>query len=335
MVNVAEHMVNGSEDVVIGIDGGGTHTRVMVADLTGRVLSYVENGSSSLHKDLQASKHVRQALADALALAGKSANQVAMLTAGIAGFDSEADYEWVRPLTELEGLDCPNMHVNDAVVAHSGALLTEPGIIAIAGTGSILFAVNEAGRRIRNYDFHHYAASAARFLAYDVTYELLAGNNGDSDRALVDGILGFWEQPNVQELSRLASYGFVEDRRERDKRFAELAPLITSQALTGSRLARTVCDRAIHQMTVGIEMLATQFAKPEVSVALIGSVVNSEYIRQEMAFRLAAGANRAYRFVQPAFSPVAGAVLLAMRQLNLPIDEPLLHRLGLHENARA
>ena len=51
------------------------------------------------------------------------------------------------------------------VIAHAGALRSAPGIIAISGTGSVVFGVNEAGRRLRNYDFRHYARSAARHLA--------------------------------------------------------------------------------------------------------------------------------------------------------------------------
>lgn len=43
------------------------------------------------------------------------------------------------------GIDCLKQHVNDAVVAHSGALLKDPGIIVISGTGSIIYALTEEG----------------------------------------------------------------------------------------------------------------------------------------------------------------------------------------------
>ncbi len=39
------------EQVVIGIDGGGTHIRVMVCSHRGHVLSYLERGSASIYKD--------------------------------------------------------------------------------------------------------------------------------------------------------------------------------------------------------------------------------------------------------------------------------------------
>lgn len=323
-------MVKETNEIVIGIDGGGTHTRVMAVDLNGNVLSYIEKGGSSIHKDMHAKQNVHEAIEEVLRMSGKKAEQVQALTAGMAGLDSESDLEWVIPLTAIEGLNCQSVHVNDAVVAHSGALLTDPGIVVISGTGSIIYAVNEEGQQIRNYDLTHYAASAARFLAYDATFELLARNTDDSDRSLVREILQHWNVSTVEELSQLALHGFVSDERERNKRFAELAPTITTAALNNSSLAITVCNRAVHQIAVGIEMLAVYFTEPEVRVSLIGSVVNSDYFQFNLAAKLKAGKNKQYLLIQPAFSPVAGAALLALKQLNIPIEANLLNNISLH-----
>ncbi|CAH1210785.1 N-acetylmuramic acid/N-acetylglucosamine kinase [Paenibacillus allorhizoplanae] len=302
----------------------------MAVDLAGHVLSYVEKGASSIHKDLHARENVQGAIEEALQQAGRNVKHVQALTAGIAGLDSKADLEWVCPLTAIEGLDCLKQHVNDAVVAHSGALLTEPGIIVIAGTGSIIYAVNEEGQQIRNYDLHHYAASAARFLAYETTFELLSGNIDASDHDLVSDILMFWELSTVKELSQLALQGFVDDQRERNRKFAQLAPLITKAAVQSSNLAKFVCDRAVHQIMVGVEMLASYFTNAEVNVFLIGSVVNSDYLQLRLASQMSNGNNKKYRLTKPAFSPVAGAVLLALKQLNIPIEQDLSHNLSQH-----
>lgn len=318
------------ERVVIGIDGGGTYTRVMVADTEGRVLSYVERGASSIHKDLQARENVYQALEQAQQESERNACDVAALAAGIAGFDTKEDLIWVEQLTEFPGLNCVKQHVNDAVVAHSGALISEPGIIVISGTGSIIFAVTEDGKQIRNYDLHQYAASAARFLAYDATYELLAGNTRENDLQLVQSMLQFWGVSSVDELSELALKGFITDRRERNRRFAELAPTITEFALKRSTLAQSVCNRAVHQIMVGVEILASYFSQSEVKVALIGSVVNSDYFQQQLEFRMKKGNNKMYRIVSPAFSPVSGAVIMALKQLGIIITPQLLENLALH-----
>ncbi|MUT66481.1 hypothetical protein [Paenibacillus sp. NEAU-GSW1] len=80
------------------------------------------------------------------------------------------------------------------------------------------------------YAFHHYAASAARFIACDAVYEALAGNTDESDEQLLQGFFSHWNARSFEQLYAIAATGFEADRRERDKRFGQLAPLITSFA---------------------------------------------------------------------------------------------------------
>ena len=323
------------EDVIIGIDGGGTHTRVAVSDMQGTVLSYSEQGAASINKDAGAVQNVRQAIVQALKAAGREPRHVKGVAAGIAGYDEEGDREWVEQLTELEGLDCPKWHVNDAVVAHCGALLARPGIIVISGTGSILLAINEKGEMIRNYDFHHYAASAARFIAYDAVYEALARQTVPADAALIRSMLEHWEARSLEELWGIARNGFTADRRARDLRFGQFAPAVTEAALQGSPLARKVCDRAIDEMMVGIEMLAAAFSRDAVTVAFIGSVVGSPYFANRLNERLKQGTVKKYEAVTPQFSPVLGAVLMARQRLMLPVDNEVIANLNRWQRLQA
>ncbi|TFE24510.1 BadF/BadG/BcrA/BcrD ATPase family protein [Cohnella luojiensis] len=317
-----------SSEVVIGIDGGGTYTRVMVSDLDGNVLSYIERGSASIYKDEQATLNVHEAIAEALHMTGRTSEQVQALAAGIAGYDNPSDLDWIIPLTDLPGLTCPKWHVNDAVSAHSGALMTQPGIVVIAGTGSIIAGITEDGQFIRNYDFHHYATSAARFISYDAVYETLAGHSNATDSNLIRLMLEHWNVSSISEFAAVAIRGFTEDRRERDKRFGEFAPFITAAAEHGSSVAVRVCNRAIDQMKVGIELIASSFISNEVAATFIGSVVNSPYFYRALSEQLStAGSNKRYTVVKPQFSPVAGSVLLALKNLNIPIDKAIINNL--------
>jgi glucosamine kinase len=322
--------MSGESGIVIGIDGGGTNTRVMAVDFRGNVLAYVEAGGSSPKKDTNAKSNVQKAIMQAVAEAGRELKDVEYLVAGLAGLDSEDDKEWAEQLTEMPGLDCPRWHVNDAVVAHAGAFLNKPGIIVISGTGSIIFAINEEGRHIRNYDFYHYASSAARFLSYDAVFEMLAGNIGLSDQRLVRKVLDFWQVDSVSGLRDLGLNGFVRDRRERDRRFGEMSPFITEAAAEGSALARKVCDKAVEAIVVGVELLGSCFGSDEVSVGYIGSVVRSVYIKDRLTQALAARNGKQYRVKEPALSAVAGSVLIALERSGKRVDDSLAARLNEH-----
>jgi glucosamine kinase len=249
---------------------------------------------------------------------------VVALVAGIAGLDAAEDQQWAERFTALPGLNCPRLHVNDAVVAHAGALEGRPGIIAISGTGSIVFGVTESGRHIRNYDFHHYAATAARHIAFDAVHRVLAEDMREQEDPFIRQICAFWNVPDVAALRALGMEGFVSGDFECTRRFGELACLVTEAARQGSPLARSVCDRAAATLSLGIRLVGTCFQERRVRVALIGGAVRSPYMRQAMATELARSQDRRYEVVDPAFSCEAGAVLMALERYGIAPDELIL-----------
>lgn len=227
--------MNDSKDIVIGIDGGGTTTRVMISDLNGHVLSYMEKGAASFHKELTARENVTQAILEALKSANRKLGNVRAVAAGIAGYDDESDLSWVTSLTDVEDLECPKWHYNDTVAALYGSFIMKPGIVAISGTGSVIAAITENREYLRNYDFHHYASSAARFIAYEAVYEVLAGEADQTDSNLVQGMLRHWRTEKITDFYGIAKNGFNSDRRARDKQFGQFASVLTNAALVISQ----------------------------------------------------------------------------------------------------
>jgi len=308
-------------EVVIGIDGGGTSTRVLIYDLKGNELAYAEGGCASKYKDENASDHVKATIEDALVKGERVANDVVMLVAGIAGYESEADDAWITSFTDLPGLHCPKQHLNDSDIAHAGALQNRPGIIAIGGTGTMIMGITENGRRIRNSDYHQYAYSAARHLAYDAVYEVLAGLRDDSNEWLITEMLQHWQTNSLEDLHELARQGFHPDTMKRNQLFGQFAPQVTRAAEQGSSVARRVCNRAAEQLQLGIELVGSNFAQRNVDVALIGSVIRSPYMSSKLTELLKGNSIKQYRVVEPQLQPVVGAILLAYKELGIRTNE--------------
>ncbi|WP_260612174.1 BadF/BadG/BcrA/BcrD ATPase family protein [Paenibacillus popilliae] len=307
-------------NIVIGIDGGGTNTRVMICDLNGNELAYAEGGCASKYKDENAAENVKATIKNALAIAGRDTTSVAALVAGLAGYDSEADDEWIHAFTDLPGLDCPKLHLNDSDVAHAGALQNQPGIIAIAGTGTMIMGINEYGTRTRNLDYRHYAYSSARHLAYDAVYEVLAGRPDDSNEGLIAEMMQHWKTNSLEQFQVLARRGFEPDTMKRDQQFGQFAPYVTLAAEQGSSVAGRVCNRAVEQLRLGIELVGSNFAEHSIDVALIGSVICSSYMRSKLTEMLIAHPVKQYRLVDPLFPPVVGAILLAYKELGVQAE---------------
>ncbi|HBL84838.1 MAG: hypothetical protein A2Y17_05110 [Clostridiales bacterium GWF2_38_85] len=317
-----------SRNVILGIDGGGTYTRVAITSTEGILLSYVESkGAASIYKDLNAKVNVCNAIQEVVNQANCKLEDIVGLAAGVAGLDNDSDLEWVRELTHIDGLECSSQHVNDAVIAHKGAFLSKPGIIAISGTGSIIFGITESGKYIRNYNFHHYAATAARFLSYDTVYKIIAGETDRTDSELVEQVLKHFKVKDLAELAQLGSEGFVEDSRDRNKQFGDLAPVITDAALRGSHLAIEICNQAATAIITGVKLIGSCFDSETVAVALIGSVVNSVYIKNTINELINIQAYKKYNVIEPALPAVLGAITMAMEQKGIALNETVQNNL--------
>ena len=302
--------------VLMGIDGGGTHTRVAVADTEGKLLSYVKRqGGAFLCKDANANENVRLAVLAAAEEAGCGLGDIISLTAGIAGYDRRRDLRWVRKLTKIEGLRCVVQHANDAVVAHRGALLFRPGIVAIAGTGSVIAGITEKGKFIRNYDFRHYANNAACSLTYGCVERILAGETDGTD--FTDKLLPYFGADDANALKALKEKEFGMGYARMLKLLGDFAPEVTAAALNGSRLAGQVCTQAAEETVAGIQMLGSRFTSALVPVALVGSAANSAFMKHAIAELLRK--KRKFTLMEPALPPALGAVLMAAQLAKLDV----------------
>lgn len=132
----------------IGVDGGGTRTTAVVVDENWRVLGQGSAAGSNYHTVGMdnAIAHIAAAIDGALSAAGLGRAEVTAAGFGLAGVRRPPDFE--RMTLPLQSLGFEKFHLDhDAAAAWAGALECQPGVIVIAGTGSIAFGVNAKGER--------------------------------------------------------------------------------------------------------------------------------------------------------------------------------------------
>jgi len=138
----------------LGADGGGTRTTVWVSDREGRVLGRGTAGPSNPVKVglPSAEREILSAAREAIAQAGGSKLQAVCI--GLAGADrqeiSRPLMAWVRKHLRARF----HLVTTDAAIALEAAIGVEsraqgPGIVVIAGTGSIACARDASGRMLR------------------------------------------------------------------------------------------------------------------------------------------------------------------------------------------
>ncbi len=127
----------------IGIDGGGTGTRAVLADRHGRELAQGRGGPSGLGLGIErAWASIGAACADAFTRAGLAFDwPQCALGCGLAGVNNAAWLAAFRAQAPLGALAVESDAYTTVVGAHGGA----PGLIVALGTGSIAAALDAVG----------------------------------------------------------------------------------------------------------------------------------------------------------------------------------------------
>ena len=137
--------------IVVGVDGGGTKTRVVVADERGQELGALDAPPSAVRPgdEARSAAVIADAVTAALASIGMSHVRPRALCAGVAGTGREPEREalW-RALVECDVADETVVHT-DAAIALDDAFSESSGILLIAGTGSIAWGRGPTGRTAR------------------------------------------------------------------------------------------------------------------------------------------------------------------------------------------
>lgn len=133
---------------VLGIDAGGTKTVCLLADGDGRILAEARAGAANLQAsgELEVEKVLHQVMEDALGERDLRPDAVCL---GIAGVDRQRDSEAVTGIMRRLGFKSRTLVVNDALVALIAGAGEGPGIVIVAGTGSIAYGRDASGRAAR------------------------------------------------------------------------------------------------------------------------------------------------------------------------------------------
>jgi N-acetylglucosamine kinase-like BadF-type ATPase len=133
---------------VLGIDAGGTKTVCRLADDRGHIVSESRGGGANLQAsgELEVEKVLHQVMEEAI---GDRDIRPAAICLGIAGVDRENDAEAVHGIMRRIGFKTRTLVVNDALIALVAGAGDRPGVVVVAGTGSIAYGRDPAGRAAR------------------------------------------------------------------------------------------------------------------------------------------------------------------------------------------
>lgn len=133
--------------LVIGIDAGGTKTEAVLADGLGEVLARARRGGANLaaHGELAVEKTLHDVIDEVLG----DDRRPDVICLGIAGVDRPDDDAVIRGIMRRIGARTRVLVTNDALIALVAGAGLGPGVVVIAGTGSIAYGRDAAGEAAR------------------------------------------------------------------------------------------------------------------------------------------------------------------------------------------
>ncbi|MBG9691521.1 N-acetylglucosamine kinase [Lysinibacillus sp. fkY74-1] len=136
-----------NKSYIIGVDGGGTKTRAVIGTKDGSVLAVMDGDGTNIKStpSYEVRQHIQQLLECLVQRVGATKSDISTVFLCVAGGDRQEDLirwkEWIAHIFPFPF--CKVTVTNDAVAALTSGTFTQEGLVVIAGTGSIVYVVQE------------------------------------------------------------------------------------------------------------------------------------------------------------------------------------------------
>jgi glucosamine kinase len=299
---------------VIGVDAGGSRTRVTLADSDGETIATSEREGAAVRPgEIERSASViASAVRDALTTVHPTFGAPRAMCAGVAGVGREGER---RALTEAllkESLADEVLVVTDAEIALADAFGDDPGIVLIAGTGSIAYGRGPAGtlERVGGWGPTIGDEGGGLWIARRALSVVTAATDGrEPETSLVGAVLTAAEIDDVESLIPWAASATV-------SQIASLAPVVVASAEAGDLRANALLGLAAEELVLHVRTLARSLFQDEraaVQVALGGGLLEpGSALRRRVEHRLKSAVPGAKMHSAPIVA-VRGAVRRALQ----------------------
>jgi glucosamine kinase len=299
---------------VLGIDGGGTNTRAVIARGS-QILARAQSGSiKRLRVGPEAAEaNLRTLLRQVLDRSG--AAQIHAASAGVASASMPGIHEWITAVFHDFGIQRSEV-VGDEVIALDAAFHGGPGILQIAGTGSNCIGRAPSGAResAGGYSSTLGDQGSGYWIGLHAIRQALHAYDQappGEPIAVLESVAAAWDTETLEELVNRGNEVPGPD-------FSALAPIVNSLAEQSDPVALKILHQAAADLAEFILLVRQKLQTrhnliEEVPAAFTGSVLEKMPIVRNRLTELLTQSAPEMPFQQQAVIAVEGAIYRAHR----------------------
>lgn len=300
---------------IIGMDGGGTKTHCLITDSNSKILFECTGAASNFL--VKGTEVVSQTLLnlineckDNLKIDYSDIDAVLIGTTG-AGRppDAEKLEKDFSAYAKAKGARLSLFKVeSDARIALEGAFSGKPGSILIAGTGSIMFGKDGAGKIHRVGGFGRYLGDEGSGLAIGRKGLVAVSKHfdGRGSDTLITKILN--DKFGIGSQEKLISEIY-----KNNFDMASVAPIVLEAADGGDKAALKIINEETGELIEHISAMRRKLNQPRMNLSFIGGIISSKNIYSALLRKKIADDLPEINLQEPDYPPAMGAVLMAKR----------------------
>ena len=312
---------------VLCIDGGGTKTVCVLATLDGKVIGRGSGGTTNpnLVSALEINETLQKAIQEAIQNLPEL--QIEAVCGGIAGVGASEEKRVEVSNVIGQILSTPpfchalskrfNPSVNievvsDVVITLVAGVGKRHGIVAISGTGSVVYGETVKGQRIKVGGWGYQLDEGSGYaIGRKAIKEILGAYDANGKTTLLaQKVLNVW---NLSSMQDVVDYIYQKTTKPTD--IANLAKIVNSAASAGDESAKDILRKTAKDLYFNIAAAIKQidFGKEGATLVLSGGVLTNIKIVSEIIIKKVRAELPAITAIQLCREPVKGAIILALR----------------------
>jgi N-acetylglucosamine kinase-like BadF-type ATPase len=298
--------------IFLGIDAGGSKTTCVVGDETSVLATASTEGSNVIRwGEAEARAQLQEAIQQSCASAAVKLADVRRICVGMAGAARPVISSIVKEIV-AEIYSGEIEVVGDMVIAMQAAFGSKPGVIVIAGTGSIAYGRSKEGQTARagGWGFAISDEGSGQWIGRNAVSGVMRAQDEDeaAPTGLALSILHAWHLQTLDELVRSANASPSPD-------FSNLFPHVLAAADAGDPIARTVLTQAGAELAGLAKIVISRLFEesPSVQVAMAGGVFRNAALVRNVFYNSLRSEYPQAVVGATVIEPVKGALELARR----------------------